>query len=245
MSTAPFIRCADVHKRFGEKQVLRGITLDVPAGETVVILGGSGSGKSVLLKHMNALLQPDAGDVLVEGASVARLPERALSRIRRRIAMLFQMGALFDSLTVGENVAYGLREHHVLPDADVPASVRECLAMVELAGTEQLMPAELSGGMRKRVALARSLALGPAAILYDEPTTGLDPVVASKINQLIRDLQRKLRITSVAVTHDLASAFFVADRIAFLHDGRIRFHGTPAEARASHDPVLREFLAAA
>src|SRR5438105_2799112 len=225
--------------------VLRGLTLDVLTGETLVVLGGSGSGKSVLLKHMNALLMPDAGEVEVDGVVLQRLDEDALVPLRRNVAMLFQQGALFDSLTVGENIAYPLREHRLLPPAALPGRVRQALDMVGLAGSENLMPAELSGGMRKRAALARALVLEPRALLYDEPTTGLDPVVAAKINHLIRDMQRRLGLTSVVVTHDLASAFFVADRIAFLHAGTIRFTGTPEEARAARDPLLHEFLTAA
>jgi len=203
MTTEIHIRCRDLEKGFRDKAVLRGVTLDVRTGETLVVLGGSGSGKSVLLKHMNALLTPDAGTVEVEGTMLGACSEDQLARVRRNIAMLFQQAA------------------------------------------ESLMPAELSGGMRKRAALARALVLEPRAVLYDEPTTGLDPVVAAKVNHLIRDLQRRLGLTGVVVTHDLGSAFFVADRIAFLHEGRIRFVGPPAEARASADPYLHEFLTAA
>jgi phospholipid/cholesterol/gamma-HCH transport system ATP-binding protein len=194
---------------------------------------------------MNALLRPDAGEVEVDGVPLGPLDEDDLVRVRRNVAMLFQQGALFDSLTVGENVAYPLHEHRMLVPEAIPPRVGEALAMVGLEGTERLMPAELSGGMRKRAALARALVLEPRALLYDEPTTGLDPVVGAKINHLIRDLQGRLGITSVVVTHDLGSAFFVADRIAFLHEGRIRFTGPPAEARASQDPFLHEFLTAA
>jgi len=239
------IRCRGLEKRFRDKDVLRGVTLDVRAGETLVVLGGSGSGKSVLLKHMNALLTPDAGSVEVEGVVLGSCREDELARIRRNVAMLFQQAALFDSLTVAENVAYPLREHHLCAEPELRDRVRTALDMVGLAGTETLMPSELSGGMRKRAALARALVLEPRAILYDEPTTGLDPVVAAKVNHLIRDLQRRLGLTGVVVTHDLGSAFFVADRIAFLHDGRIRFVGPPEEARASTDPHLHEFLTAA
>ncbi len=245
VSGRPYIQCQAIEKRFGEKPVLRGVTLDVLEGETLVILGGSGSGKSVLIKHMNALLKPDGGQIAVDDVLLTGLAEEELAAVRRKVGMLFQMGALFDSLTVGENVAYALREHQLLPPDEIPARVREALAMVELPGTEVLMPAALSGGMRKRVALARALVLEPRVLLYDEPTTGLDPVVAAKINHLVRDLQRRLGLTSVVVTHDLGSAFFVADRIAFLHQGTIRFAGTPEEARASRDPALHEFLTAA
>ncbi len=243
--TEPFIRCRGLTKSFRDKPVLRGVTLDVQAGETLVLLGGSGSGKSVLLKHLNGLLRPDGGSVQVHGAPpLETLDEDGLVPVRRRVSMLFQQGALFDSLTVGENVAFPIREHRLVPEDRISARVAEALAMVGLEGSERLMPAELSGGMRKRAALARALVLEPRAILYDEPTTGLDPVVAAMINHLIRDLQRRLGLTSVVVTHDLASAFFVADRIAFLYDGRIRFVGSPAEARATTDPPLHEFLTA-
>ena len=235
MTAARYIRCAGLEKTFGGKPVLRGLSLDVLAGETLVILGGSGSGKSVLLKHMNALLRPDAGRVEVDGQALGPLGEDELRSVRRKVGMLFQQGALFDSLTVGENVAYPLREHRLLPRAAIPGRVREALAMVDLEGIEP----------RKRAALARALVLEPRVLLYDEPTTGLDPVVGAKINHLIRDLQRRLGLTSVVVTHDLASAFFVADRIAFLHEGTIRFIGTPEEARAARDPRLHEFLTAA
>jgi phospholipid/cholesterol/gamma-HCH transport system ATP-binding protein len=244
VSGGPYIRCRGITKAFREKVVLRGLSLDVLAGETLVILGGSGSGKSVLLKHMNGLLRPDAGTVEVAGIAIGKLEEERLVGVRRDVAMLFQLGALFDSLTVGENVAYPLREHRLAEGDVLRGKVREALAMVDLAGTEALMPAELSGGMRKRAALARALVLAPRAVLYDEPTTGLDPVVGAKINHLIRDLQGRLGLTSVVVTHDLASAFFVADRIAFLHEGGVRFSGSPAEARASTDPFLHEFLTA-
>jgi phospholipid/cholesterol/gamma-HCH transport system ATP-binding protein len=243
--TAPLIRCRGVEKSFRDKAVLRGVTLDVREGETLVLLGGSGSGKSVLLKHLNGLLRADAGSVEFEGVRLDTLDEYGLVPIRRRVSMLFQQSALFDSLSVGDNVAFPLREHRMLPEHDVPARIAAALARVGLEGTERLMPAELSGGMRKRAALARALALEPKALLYDEPTTGLDPVVAAKINHLIRDLQQRLGLTSVVVTHDLASAFYVADRIAFLYEGRIRFAGTPSEARESTDAPLHEFLTAA
>src|SRR5262249_9403410 len=226
MSGAAYIRVEGLEKTFRGAPVLRGTSLEVLAGETLVILGGSGAGKSVLLKHLNGLLRPDRGDVVVDGTSLSGLTEYAMVPVRRKVGMLFQMGALFDSLTVGDNVAYPLREHHLASERDIPGRVAEALAMVNLSGTEALMPAELSGGMRKRAALARALALAPRVLLYDEPTTGLDPVVAARINHLIRDVQRRLGLTSVVVTHDLNSAFYVADRIAFLHEGRIRFIGS-------------------
>ena len=242
--TAPLIRCHSVTKSFRANAVLRGVTLDVLTGETLVLLGGSGSGKSVLLKHMNGLLRPDTGSVEVEGTRLESLDEDGLVPVRRRVSMLFQQGALFDSLTVGDNVAFPLREHRMLEEDAIPERIAKALAMVGLEKSEHLMPAELSGGMRKRAALARALAIEPQALLYDEPTTGLDPVVAAKINHLIRDLQKKLGLTAVVVTHDLASAFYVADKLAFLYEGRIRFTGTPAEARATTDAPLHEFLTA-
>jgi phospholipid/cholesterol/gamma-HCH transport system ATP-binding protein len=242
--SASLIRCDGLHKAFRDKPVLRGVSLEVAAGETLVLLGGSGSGKSVLLKHLNGLLRPDAGSVEVDGTRLDTLDEDGLVPVRRRVSMLFQQGALFDSLTVGDNVAFPLREHRMLPEPEIPARVAEALAMVGLEGTERLMPAELSGGMRKRAALARALVLEPKVLLYDEPTTGLDPVVAARINHLIRELQERLGLGAVVVTHDLASAFFVADRMAFLYDGRIRFTGTPDEAQASRDAPLHEFLTA-
>jgi len=241
----PIIVCSGLWKDFGGKSVLRGLDFEVRRGETVVILGGSGSGKSVLLKHMNALLRPDRGAVRFAGENLAELPESDLPPFRRRIGMLFQMAALFDSMSVFDNVAYPIREWRLLPETDIPARVRQLLDVVELEGTEPLSPAELSGGMRKRAGLARALALEPQVLLYDEPTTGLDPIVAQKINLLIRDLQRRFGLTSVVVTHDLHSAFTVADRIAFLNEGRIAFSGTPDETRRSTEPLLREFLDAA
>jgi phospholipid/cholesterol/gamma-HCH transport system ATP-binding protein len=242
---ATSISCRRIYKAFGGKEVLRGLSLDVQPGETLVILGGSGSGKSVLLKHMNGLLRPDAGRVTVDDEDITELGEIDLVPVRRKVAMLFQGGALFDSLTVGENVAYGLREHTRLGAAAIAERVATALEMVGLGGTEPLMPAELSGGMRKRAALARAVVLEPSALLYDEPTTGLDPVVSAKINALIRDLQARLRSTSVVVTHDLHSAFTVGDRFAFLHEGLIRFVGDRAETERTTDPLLAEFLAAA
>jgi phospholipid/cholesterol/gamma-HCH transport system ATP-binding protein len=242
---APLVSCVALYKSFGAKAVLRGLDLDLRRGETLVILGGSGSGKSVLLKHMNGLLRPDRGEVLVAGENIAQLAEVDLGPIRRKVGMLFQMAALFDSMNVLDNVAYPIREAGRLSESKIRERVGQLLDVVGLRDTELLMPGELSGGMRKRAGLARALALEPDVMLYDEPTTGLDPVVAHRINVLIRDLQRRLGLSGVVVTHDLHCAFHVADRIAFLHEGRIVFVGTPEETRRSSQPVLREFLDAA
>ena len=242
----PFIALRGVEKSFGEKRVLRGIDLEVMEGETVVVLGGSGEGKSVLLRHINGLELPDAGEVWVAGNRLNALSEDALFPIRRNVAMVFQLGALFDSLTVFGNVSYPIREHGERDESRIRSRVHEVLEMVELRDdVAQLFPAELSGGMRKRVALARALALEPKAVLYDEPTTGLDPIVTHKINLMIRNLQHRLGFTSVVVTHDLKSAFVVGDRFALLDQGRIRFSGTAEEVRTTRDELMREFVAAA
>lgn len=240
----PFVEFHDVNKAFGPKQVLRGASLKVYRGEVLVILGGSGSGKSVTLRHMLGLDHPDTGRVLVEEEDITQLPEEELYRIRKKFGMLFQSGALFDSMTVFENVAFPLREHTDMSDEEIERAVREKLELVNLPNTEHLMPVSLSGGMRKRVGLARSIVLDPKVILYDEPTTGLDPITAETINELIVDLQAKLNVTSVVVTHDIHSAFFVGDRIAFLHQGVFEWIGTMDEARDTDHPQLREFLKA-
>jgi len=237
-----FLQFAAVEKAFGPNRVLRGVNLDVARGETVVVLGGSGSGKSVLLRHAVGLFRPDAGQVFVEGVEISKLPEDGLLETRKKVGMLFQSGALFDSMTVRENVSFALDEHTDWDEARILARVQEVLGLVELDGVLELMPSDLSGGMRKRVALARAIALAPAAILYDEPTTGLDPITANTINHLIRSLQKRLGVTSIVVTHDIHSAFTVGDRIAFLHEGRILFHGTTAEAKSAGEPLLRNFL---
>jgi len=237
-----FVRFEDVHKAFGAKKVLEGITFDIRRGETMVVLGGSGSGKSVLIRHIIGLHRPDRGRVIVDGEDIGSYDEEDLIPVRKKVAMLFQGGALFDSMNVLENVAYGLREHTDLPDERIRDIVRAKLALVELEGVEDLMPSELSGGMKKRVALARSISMDPRCILYDEPTTGLDPVTAQTINALIRNLQSRLEVTSVVVTHDIDSAFLVGDRIGYLFDGRMDFVGTVEEARASREPRLRHFL---
>src|SRR6266571_1178178 len=237
-----FVRFEDVHKAFGAKKVLEGITFDIRRGETMVVLGGSGSGKSVLIRHIIGLHRPDRGHVFVDGEDIVDYDEERLIPVRKKVAMLFQGGALFDSMNVRENVAYGLREHTDLPEGSIRDIVRAKLALVGLEGVEDLMPSELSGGMKKRVALARSISMDPRCILYDEPTTGLDPVTAQTINALIRNLQARLEVTSVVVTHDIASAFLVGDRIGYLFEGRMDSVGTVEEARASREPRLRHFL---
>jgi phospholipid/cholesterol/gamma-HCH transport system ATP-binding protein len=244
MPASPFIYLRGLEKALGGKPILRGIDLGVWPGETMVLLGGSGEGKSVTLRHLNGLLRPDRGEVVVDGEQLTALGEDALDAIRLKVAMVFQGGALFDSLTVYQNVAYPLREHTKLSEPEMRDRVSELLAMVELSAIERLYPAELSGGMRKRVALARAIALEPRAVLYDEPTTGLDPITTHKISALIRSLQNRLGLTFVVVTHDIKSALVVGDRLALLDNGRIRFTGTVAEARASSDELMREFIAA-
>lgn len=237
------IRIHGLKKRLGKKQVLDGVDLDIASGETVVVMGRSGTGKSVLLKHIIGLMTPDAGSIEVEGQEIVGMRECELDGVRRRFGMLFQGAALFDSLTVGENVGLGLREHQRLDDAEVRQRVAERLEWVGLAGVEAMKPASLSGGMRKRVGLARAIAMDPQYILYDEPTTGLDPIMADAIDQLIRSLQKRLGVTSVVVTHDMTSAYKVADRMAMLHDGKMVFTGTPDETRTTTNLMVRQFVA--
>lgn len=242
MDNDHFIRFVDLHRSFGEKKVLRGVTLEIRRGETVVVVGGSGTGKSVLLRHTIGLQRPDSGEVWVDGREITEFSEEQLIETRKKVGMLFQAGALFDSMTVEENVGYALREHTDWDDGKIHERVANVLQLVELDRVEELMPSDLSGGMRKRVALARAIALSPQAILYDEPTTGLDPITANTINHLIRSLQKRLGVTSIVVTHDIVSAFSVGDRIAFLHDGKIVFDGTVEQARHTSEPLLKEFL---
>lgn len=238
----PFVCMSDVRKSFGDKPVLRGLSLDVLAGETLVILGGSGTGKSVTLRHVIGLERPDAGVVWVDGQEVQDLDEDALVDVRLKVGFLFQGGALFDSMDVYENVAFPLRQARWDEDR-IRGRIREVLGLVNLdEDVGPVMPASLSGGMKKRVALARAIAISPRGILYDEPTTGLDPITANTINNLIRSTQRKLGVTSIVVTHDIGSAFYVADRVAFLYEGRIRFLGTVEEARETTDPVFAAFI---
>jgi len=229
-------------KTLGSQRVLCGVDLEIATGETCVVLGRSGSGKSVLLKHLIGLFQPTSGEVWVEGEEITHLPERKLGGIRKKIGMLFQSGALFDSMNVEENLAFPLREAGVKNEREIRERVAEALEMVDLAGEQKKMPEKLSGGMRKRVGLARTIVGRPACILYDEPTTGLDPIASDSINHLIRRLQKRLSVTSVVVTHDMKTAFTTADQVAFLHEGRIYFHGTVDALRAAQDAVLTDFI---
>src|SRR5260221_2205217 len=238
----PFVEFRDVYKAYGSTQVLRGASLQVFRGEVVVILGGSGTGKSVCLRHMLGLEAPDSGRVIIEDEDITDLDEEELYRVRKKFGMLFQSGALFDSMTVFENVAFPLREHTEMSDEEIHRAVEERMELVSLPNSSHLMPVVLSDGMRNRVGLARSIVLDPKMILYDEPTTGLDPITAARINDLIIDLQSKLNVTSVVVTHDIQSAFSVGDRIAFLNKGVFEWVGTMEQARDSDHPVLREFL---
>ncbi len=242
VSEQSFIRISDLHKSFGELHVLRGVDLDVARGESLVIIGSSGTGKSVLLKHVIGLLAPDHGDLVVDGSSVPGLGRDALSRLRRRMGMLFQYAALFDSMNVGDNVAFALRQQRDWPEARVQERVREVLRWVGLKGIEGKVPAELSGGMKKRVGLARAIALEPEIILYDEPTSGLDPILADQINDLIVDLNTRLNATSLTITHDMVSAYKIADRIAMLHEGKIEEAGTPQQIQASDNAVIQQFI---
>ena len=236
------IRIRGLRKKLGGKQVLDGVDLDIPTGCTIVILGRSGTGKSVLLKHIIGLMQPDEGTIEVDGEVMTGLPERELNEVRKRFGMLFQSAALFDSLSVGENIALPLREHTRLSAAEISQRVHERLEWVGMQGVEESRTSSLSGGMRKRVGLARAIAMDPAYILYDEPTTGLDPIMSDVINRLIRSLQQRIGVTSIVVTHDLHSAMKVGDRMAMLHEGRVVFTGTPSEAQETNNPLVKQFI---
>ncbi|MGI8496085.1 MAG: ABC transporter ATP-binding protein [Gemmatimonadaceae bacterium] len=236
------IRLVDVHKSFGPKQVLTGFTLDIEEGETMVIIGYSGTGKSVAIKHIVGLLEPNRGQVWVDDLEVASLSRRDLYALRSHIGYVFQFAALFDSLTIAENVAMGLRKQGLLGPREIVDRVNEALNLVDLPEVGERFPAELSGGMRKRVGIARAIALRPKYILYDEPTTGLDPVTSAVIDQLMVRMRQQLGVTSVVITHDMRSAYTVGSRIAMLYEGRVRQVGTVAEIRNTRDPVVRQFI---
>ena len=236
------IKLVDIHKSFGRQKVLDGVNLEIEDGKTTVIIGGSGGGKSVLLKHIIGLLKPDSGQVIVDGVDVASLNDRDLNEIRKKFGMLFQEAALFDSMNVMENVAFPLKEHTRKKEKEIREIVKERLKAVGLTGVEDKMPSELSGGMRKRVGLARAIAMHPQIVLFDEPTTGLDPVMTEAINELIVGTQRRFDLTCVVISHDVQSIFTVGHKIAMLYKGKIVEYGTPEEIKSSSDPVLRQFL---
>jgi phospholipid/cholesterol/gamma-HCH transport system ATP-binding protein len=241
-NSTPMVAVRSLAKRIGRQEILRGVDLEVRTGETLAIIGRSGGGKSVLLKHIVGLMEPDAGEIWIEGQNIIGMNERQLGAIRTKVGILFQGGALFDSMTVGENIAFPLREAGERDPNVLRSRVREMLEVMEMEGEEDKMPVSLSGGMKKRVGLARSIVRRPSCVLYDEPTSGLDPVVADSINRLIRRLQERFGMTSIVVTHDMKSAFDVANWIAYLHQGRIYFHGTTAELQQSTDPLIQDFL---
>ena len=236
------IEIKEITKSFTEHRVLDNLSLTINTGETKVIIGRSGCGKSVLLKHIVGILKPDKGEIFIDGHEVTRLSGKEMKPILMKIGMVFQGGALFDSLTVAENVGFGLIEHFSFSSKEVLMRVEEALCMVELCGIGNLMPSELSGGMKKRVALARALCIKPEIILYDEPTTGVDPITADSINELIGSLHDKLKVTSIVVTHDMKSAYRVADRIAMLYNGKIIAEGTSGEIEHSGHPIVHQFV---
>lgn len=236
------IQIKGLHKSFGENEVLRGLDLEIETGEALVVMGRSGCGKSVLLKIMMGILEPDAGTVIIDGVDLFSLAPRELDQFRLKLGMLFQGAALFDSLTVRENVGFSLYEHTQLPPEVIAEKVKEKLRLVGLEAIEELRPSALSGGMKKRVGLARAIANDPKIILYDEPTTGLDPIMADGINDLVIQMHEALRVTSVTVTHDLKSAYKIADRMAMLYEGKIIAAGTPGEIKSTEDPVILQFI---
>lgn len=238
----PAIRVIGLEKKFGSKEVLRGIDLEVSAGESLVILGGSGSGKSVLIKHLIGLLSPDRGRVEVDGVDLSTLDRKSMTHFRRRFGMAFQEGALFDSMTVGENVAFPLSRAGMYSPHEIHQRVEECLTSVKLEGVAEKAPSELSGGMRRRVGFARAIALKPKILLFDEPNTGLDPILSATIDELILGLGAELGCTTITITHDLVSAYRIADRIAMLHQGKIHAVAEPETFRQLTDPAVREFI---
>ena len=240
--TEPMLELKNVSMSFQDRRILDDVSLQVQRGEILVIIGPSGSGKSTLLRLMIGLLKPDSGQIWVDGREISHLDEDDLNQIRRNMGMVFQYSALFDSMTVGENVAFGIRQHTKMPEEEILRVIRRTLRVVGLMGRENAMPSELSGGMKKRVSLARAIALNPKIVLYDEPTSGLDPVMSATINRLIMSTRRIMGVTAVVVTHDMESAFTIADRIAMIYDERIIEVGTPAEFRQSDNPVVQQFI---
>lgn len=244
MSEAIHIKVEDLHKAYGDNRVLRGVNLDIYRGRINVVIGGSGVGKTVLLRQLIALEKPDRGRILLDGEDIVPLDEVLLNRIRRRFGMVFQMSALFDSMTVFENVAFPLREHTRLSAKEIRKRVRAKLEVLGLEDAEDRMPAEISGGMRKRVAVARALVLEPEILIYDEPTAGLDPIASRTVDDLIRQTQKHFGGTSIIISHDMCTTFGVGQHVALLHQGRIHAAGTPADLLASVDPVVQRFIAA-
>jgi phospholipid/cholesterol/gamma-HCH transport system ATP-binding protein len=236
------IEARNLQKSYGTQKVLDGVSFRIENGESVVIIGRSGGGKSVLLKHLIGLLKPDSGEVLIDGQNIEMMNERQLLRVRRNFGMVFQGAALFDSMTVAENVAFGLRRHEHLTEGEISKRVAETLEMVDLPGTEEKNPAELSGGMRKRVGLARAIIYEPKIVLYDEPTTGLDPIVSDSIDKLIIRVRDTLKVTSIVVTHDMRSARRVGNRVMMLHEKKLYANAPPQEFFASQDPIVRQFV---
>lgn len=236
------IEIKNLKKRFGRNEVLKGVDLIINKGETLVVIGKSGCGKSVLLKHIIGLLKPDEGEIFFEGVDIVKMKMKELNKIRSKFGFLFQGAALFDSMTVAENIGLSLKENSKLTAREIENVVAEKLELVGLPGIQKMRPSDLSGGMKKRVSLARSLATDPEYILYDEPTTGLDPVMSDAIDDMIKELSERLKVTSVVVTHDIFSVYDVADKVAMMENGKIYFHGTPNELVETKDPVIRKFL---
>lgn len=236
------IEIVNLKKRFGDKEVLKGVNLTVNKGDTLVIIGSSGCGKSVLLKLIIGLIEPDEGAIYIEGQDIVKMDKKELYKIRSKFGFQFQGSALFDSMTVEENIGLALRENTNMSNKEIKKIVAEKLEIVGLPGIQDLMPADLSGGMKKRVALARSLATNPEIILYDEPTTGLDPIMSNNIDEFIKELSEKLKVTSIVVTHDIFTVLHIADYVAMLYDGKIYFYGKPKELLSSNDPIIKEFL---
>jgi phospholipid/cholesterol/gamma-HCH transport system ATP-binding protein len=236
------IKVVELYKSFDSKKVLLGVNLEVNRGESMVVIGGSGSGKSVLIKNIIGIMTPDRGSVLIANVDITKIKENELNEVRKKFGMLFQSSALFDSLSVWENVGFGLRQHTKMSDKEIKEISSEKLRMVGLVGIEDLMPSDLSGGMRKRVGLARAIAMNPEILLYDEPTTGIDPIMADVINELIIEMKKELKVTSIAITHDIVSAYKIADRIAMLYNGEIIEIGTPEEIKNTKNPLVKQFI---